>query len=62
MPVSVTYAYFPSGENVKPCNESQHRANNPAVFLEGHTVGMIKSIRHDGHSAGVRVKPVDLVL
>lgn len=61
MPVSVTYAYSPSGEKVKPLNTV-----NPvfhSVRMQGtNTIGMIKSIRDDRHSTGSRVEPIDLVL
>lgn len=62
MPVSVTYAYSPSGENVTPFNICQHCTINSPQFFVGLTIGMNKSISNDRHSASIGVESVNLIL
>lgn len=59
----MTYAYFPSGENVNPfemldyCKKVRHGLN-----WQIHTIWMRKAIGSDSDGACVRVEPVNLVL
>ena len=59
MPVSVTYACLPSGENVKPVKCQTCEASS---LDWNHTIGVIKSIGDDSHSTSIWVQTVDLVL
>lgn len=62
MPVSVTYAYSPSGENVRPFHICQYHTVNEPELLAGLTIGVNKSISNDRHSTSIRVESINLIL